>query len=278
MEDEKKKVEEAKKVEDEDDVLDPDDFEDEEDEEVEEEEKGEENTETSEDEASKAKEEEEAEKEKNAKAAERRRKREKAQREREAREAKIREDATVKAELGILKTNPYTEEPIEDAEDLKIYKIQKELEDEGLDPINDLPKRLAQNARKAAKEEAERQEKEQKDKEELDKKVSREVSELRQKYPSVNLAELAKDELFRKCLDGRAGRWTQVEIYELYVQKKAEADKKAKEDEANKIAEEGAKKISNPPSSTARGSSPQKNVDEMSREEFEAYFRDKYNA
>ena len=274
MEEEKKKVEEVKTEEDKD-VLDPDDFDEEEDEE---EENGEADTKTSEDEASKAKEEEEAEKEKNAKAAERRRKREKAQREREAREAKIREEATVQAKLGVLKTNPYTDEPIEDAEDLKIYEIQKQLDDEGLDPINDLPKRLAQNARKAAKEEAERLEKENKDKRELDEKVNREVTELRQKYPNVNLAELARDELFKQCLDGRAGRWTQVEIYEYYLQRKAEAAKAAKEDEVKKIAEEGAKKISNPPSSTARGSSPQKSVDEMSREEFETYFKNKYNA
>ena len=271
---EKKVVEEEVKDEDED-ILDPDDFDEEDDEE---EAEGEGDSKTSEEEPSKAEEEEESEKEKNAKAAERRRKREKAKKEREAREAKIREEATVKAELGILKVNPYTEEPIEDAEDLKIYKLQKELEDEGLDPINDLPKRLAQNARRAAKEEAEKLEKEQKDEKDFKERVNREVAELQKKYPKVNLAELAKDELFKECLNGRAGRWTQVEIYELYLQKKAETDKKEEENKAEEIAKEGAKKVSNPPSSTARGSSPQKTVEEMTPEEYEVYFRNKYNA
>ena len=276
MEDEKKKVEEEAKKVDDDDILDEDDFE--EDEEIEDEEDGEDDTKTSDDEASKAKEEEEAEKQKNAKAAERRRQREKEQREREAREAKIREEATVKAELGILKVNPYTDEKIEDNEDLKIYKIQKQLDDEGLDPVNDLPKRLAQLARKEAKEKAEKTEREEKERKEIDEKVNKEISELRQKYPKLNLAELAKDELFKECMSGRAGRWTQVEIYELYLQKKAAMNKKVEDNKAEKIAEEGAKKLSNPPSSTARGSSPQKTVEEMSREEFEAYFRNKYNA
>ena len=259
---EAKKVQEEEIVEDDDDLLDPDDFED-----------GEENTETEE----KSSETEDTEKEKNAKAAERRRKREKAQKERAEREAKIREEATLKAELGILKVNPYTEEPIEDEEDLKIYKIQKELEDEGKDPVNDLPKRLAENARKAQKEAKERIEKEEQDKLEINKKINEEISELKKKYPKVNLQELAHDELFKECLYGKAGRWTQVEIYELYLSKKEEADKKAAEEAADRAAKEAAKKISNPPSATARGNSPQKGIDDMTKEEFDRYFREKYN-
>lgn len=267
------KEKEAKKLvdeeEDDEEFLDPDDFDDEED--------GEDDTETSKT-SEKPDTEEESEKEKNAKAAERRRKREKAQKERAEREAKIREEATLNAELGILKVNPYTEEPIEDAEDLKIYKLQKELDDEGKDPINDLPKRLAENARKSAKEAKERQLQEERDKEEVQKKVSEDVAALQKAYPKVNLSELAKDELFQECLMGRAGRWTQIEIYELYLQKKAEADRKAQEEATKKATEEAAKKISNPPSATARGSSPQKSVNEMTKEEFERYFRDKYNS
>ena len=268
MEDKEK---EAKKVveEDENDLLDPDDFEDED--------SGEDNTETETSDDDKKSTEEDKEKEKNAKEAERRRKREKAQKERAEREAKIREEATLKAELGILKINPYTEEPIEDEEDLKIYKVQKELEDEGKDPVNDLPKRLAENARKAQKEAKESKEREEREKIEIDKKVKEEIAELKQKYPKLNLQELANDELFKECLYGRAGRWTQVEIYELYLSKKAAAEKKAEEEAAEKTAKEAAKKISNPPSATARGSSPQKGIDDMTKEEFERYFREKYN-
>lgn len=251
-------------------LIDPDDFDDDDEEDG--------KPKTSEEPTEETDTEEDKEKEKNAKEAERRRKREKAQKERAEREAKIREEATLNAELGILKVNPYTEEPIEDAEDLKIYKIQKELDDEGKDPINDLPKRMAENARKSAKEAKERQESEEREKTELNKKVNEEIAELRKAYPKVNLSELANDDLFKECLMGRAGRWTQVEIYELYLQKKATAENKAKEDAAKKTIEEGAKKISNPPSANARGSSPQKTIEEMTNEEFERYFKDKYNS
>ena len=272
MEEEKKKPVEAVKdeevvKEDEEEILDPDDFEDE----------GDDDTEPSEEEPSEsANEEVDKEKEKNAKAAERRRRREKAEKERAEREAKIREDATLKAELGILKVNPYTDEPIEDAEDLKIYKIQKELDDEGKDPVNDLPKRLAENARKAAKEAKEREESEQRAKQDIDNKVKQEIEEFRKKYPNVNLPELAKDKLFLECLNGRAGRWTQVEIYELYLNRKAQEAQKAEEEAKKELVEKGAKKLSNPPSATSAGSSPQKTLEEMSKEEFEAYFQKKY--
>lgn len=264
MEDKEKEV---KKVEDEDEILDPDDFEEEEEESA-----GEPTTSESSEPS-----EEEKEKEKNAKAAERRRKREKAEKERTEREAKIREEATLNAELGLLKVNPYTEEPILDAEDIKIYKLQKELEDEGKDPINDLPKRIAENARKAAKEAKERQEREEQEKQEVTRKVNEDIAELKKAYPNVNLNELAGDELYKECLKGRAGRWTQVEIYELYLRKKAEITKKAEEEAAKKATEEAAKKMSNPPSANARGSSPQKTIDDMTKEEFDRYFREKYN-
>lgn len=272
MEEKEKEAQAIEEVnEDEDDILDPDDFE-EEDEEVSEE--GDNTEEESSDDDEKKKEEEKA---KNAKAAERRRKREEAKKNREKREAAIREEAKINAELGILKVNPFTEEPIVDEEDLKIYKIQKELDDEGLDPINDLPKKLAERARneaKKAKEQAENAEKEQKER--MD-KINAEIKELRTKYPNVNTAELAEDPLFQKCLEGRAGRWSQVEIYELYLSKKSEAERKAEEEKTKKVVEEAAKKVSNPPSSNAKGNSPQKTIEDMTPEEFERYFNEKYS-
>ena len=251
--------EEESKVENDDDILDPDDFED--DEEDEEEPAKAEETES---------EKEKEEKAKNAKAAERRRKR-------EEREAKIREEAKLNAELGILKVNPYTEEPITDEEDLKIYKLQKELDDEGKDPINDLPKRIAENARKSIKEAKDKEENARKEEKERMEKINNEIKELVTKYPKVNTSELANDPLFQKCLEGRAGRWSQVEIYELYLREKADAEKKAKEEEVNKKVEETAKKVTKTPSSNAKGNSPQKTIEEMSDEEFERYFQEKYN-
>ena len=277
-----------------DEVLDPDDFDDDEEDVKGDDEPDKDDTpsekepsksdKSADDEDEQKQKEEKAKKERDSHFAELRRQKEakekeaKISREQEERERKIREEAKLEAELGILKENPYTGEKIVDAEDLKIYKLQKELDDEGKDPINDLPKRIAENARKAAKEAQERAEKEQKEKLELNTKINTEITELQNKYPKVNLSELAKDELFKECLNGRAGRWTQVEIYELYLQKKAEAEQKAKDDKTKGIVEEGGKKISQTPTSTTNGKRTSKKVEDMTDEEYEAYFAEKYGA
>lgn len=210
---------------------------------------------------------------KNAHFAELRRRREAEEKEKER---KIREEATIQAELGLLKRNPYTEEPITDAEDIKIYKIQKELDDEGKDPITDLPKRLAEINRKAIAEEKAKAEKEIAAKREQDDKISAEIKELREKYPKVDTAKLASDEIFKECLKGRAGRWSQTEIYELYLVKKAEADKKAEEEKTKSLVDKSAKKVTSTPTSTASGKISASSIADMSDEEFAKYWEEKY--
>lgn len=222
------------------------------------------------------------EKAKNARFAELRRKQEaeakaKAEEETRKREQKIRDEATLKAKLGVIKTNPYTEEPIHDEEDLKIYEIMKELEDEGKDPVADLGKRMAQLRRqeaekaKKAQEEADAKEKASKE------KIDAEINELRTKYPKVNTSELASDPLFQECLKGRAGRWTQVEIYEYYLEKKQEEDAKAKESKEKELLDEAGKKMSSTMSSAkGKGNGTPKKVQDMSDDEFDEYWKDKY--
>ena len=241
-------------------------------------EKSDENKETSEEKPSD--EEKEKEKAKNAEFAKKRREREaKEKEEREkaerlAREQKIREEATLKAKLGMLKTNPYTDEPIVDEEDLKIYELQKKLEDEGKDPVADLPKRLAEENRKKAKELAEKTKKDTEEAETRRKRISEEISELRSKYPKVNTAELAKDELFREVSQGRFGRWSLTEIYERYVDEKAKREEKEKEDKIKDKVD----KITKTPSSQNRGvNSPIKKVEDMTDEEFLDYYNKKYH-
>ena len=104
---------------------------------------------------------EEEQKKKNSEFARRRREKEEA--DRKAREQKLMAQAKTQGKLEMIKTNPYTRESIEDEEDLKIYEIQKQLDDEGLDPLNDLPKRLAEIKRKELKK-AEEQAKEKEEK------------------------------------------------------------------------------------------------------------------
>jgi len=219
-------------------------------------------------------EEKEREKAKNARFAEMRRKKEaeeKAKREAKEREKeqKIRDDATLKAKLDVIKTNPYTDEPIVDEEDLKIYEIQRKLDDEGKDPVSDLPKRLAEIRRaelRKAKEESEKKEKEEKERSE---KITAEIAELVKKYPKLNTAQLADDPLYQECMKGRAGRWTQVEIYELYLEKK-------KAEKEKEVVEKNGSKISKTPSSKANGAVTSKDISSMSDEEFEKYWKEHY--
>lgn len=226
--------------------------------------------------------EKEKEAKKNAQFAEMRRqkeakeKAEKEEAERIAREQKIRDEATLKAELGILKKNPYTEEPIVDEDDLFIYKLQKELDDEGKDPVTDLPKKIAEYNRNAKKVAEQKANAEAKAKSDIDQKIANEVNELRNKYPDVNTAELAKDPLFREILDGKVGRWSQLEIYEYYLVKKAEAEKNKADKDNKTIIEENGKKITKTPSSSASGRHTPKSVESMTEEEFREYYNNKY--
>lgn len=226
----------------------------------------------SEDEKAKAK----AEAEKNAKFAEMRRqkeakeKAEKAEKERLAKEAKIKEDAKVEAELGVIKTNPYTDKPIVDESDLKIYKLQKQLEEEGKDPVNDLPSKLAELERQAkAKSEAEANEKAKADKEIAD-RAKQETSELREKHPELNTAELADDPIWKEVSKDKVGRWSLNEIYELlYLPAKAKADKKSeKEGENKEEIDEHGKKVTKVPSSKSNGGKSSKGYLDMTDEEY----------
>lgn len=215
---------------------------------------------------------------KNAKFAEMRRQKEaeekalKEKAELEAKEAKIRKEAAEQAELGLLKTNPYTQEPITDAEDLSVYKIQRALEEEGKDPVKDLPKRLAELNRKRNKDEADKEQARVAADKELSDRAAKENLELREKYPDVNTMELAADPLFKQCMHGRIGRWSLVEVYELYLDKKKKADEEAEQKRIN----ESSNTTSKTPSAGANGSPVSKKTSDMTDEEFKDYWKQKY--
>lgn len=238
-------------------------------------------------EPSESKSDEELEKEKKAKKdshyAELRRKKEAEEKarinaEREARENKIREEATLQAELGIMKRNPYTDEPIEDEEDLKIYKLQKELEEEGKDPITDLPKKIAENNRKVRKEAEAKKVQQETAQAEEQKRFDAEYNELIKKYPEVNVDELAKDPVFLEVIKGKYGRWTQLEMYEAYLVAKAKVKDTESKDKIDKAVSEKSTKMSKTPSSSANGKATSKSVLDMSAEEFKEYWANKYGS
>lgn len=220
----------------------------------------------------KAKAEAEEQKKRNAEYAKKRREQEEA--ERKKREAQIREETKREVELGIYKTNTFTNEPIVDEEDLEIYKIMKSLEEEGLDPINDLPKRIAKLNKEKKAENQKKAEQEKKEQENL----SKDIADFVKKYPSVNLKELADNDEFIKFSNGKVGRWTTAEIYEAFManQKAKDVDKKQK-DEDKEIDKKADQVTKTPSTNHGKNSSTVVDLDKMSAEEFEDYFEKKYN-
>lgn len=220
--------------------------------------------------------EEELEKEKRAEFARKRREREaaeKEERERKEREERIKREAATQAELGMIKENPWTKKPIKDEKDLEIYKIMKELDDQGKDPLEDLPEALAERARKREEESKKAVDDEKKVADELKK----EIDDLRKKYPKVNTRELADDPLYNEIAEEKGGRWTVTEIYEEYLKRKGTKKPDADEDEQHRIEEiaKGNKQTSSNGGSAGKGG--QKPVSEMTPEEFRAYYKQKYH-
>jgi translation initiation factor IF-2 len=215
-----------------------------------------------------------AEAEKNAYHAKKRREREAA--EKAQREKQIRDEATLEAELKMMKVNPYTNEKIVDEEDLKIYKLQKQIEDDGGDPLADLPKALAHQNRKEAQERKKLAEQSQANQN----KLAEEAKELFAKYPeAMNTAQ--NDQELLDLMAEKSGRWTMVECYEHLVQKRkveANVKKKAQNDQKKKeVVGEATKKYNKTPSSQPNGSkNSEKSVLTMTDEEFEKFWKSKY--
>ena len=157
-----------------------------------------------------------AEAEKNSYYAQKRREREAA--EKAKREKEIREAAKLEAQLEMLKTNPYTNEKIVDEEDLRIYKLQKAIEEKGGDPISDLPKALAEQNRKEAQERKALAEQEQANKLRLDKQAS----DLYAKYPEARQTAPEDLELLGLIEEKNKddSKWTMTDCYEFLVMKR----------------------------------------------------------
>lgn len=205
---------------------------------------------------------EETEAERNAKFAEKRRAKE--AKEREAREAKIKEAAKLEVKLGIIKENPYTNKPVKDEEDLKIYELMKEIDESGGDPINDLPERIAADNRKLA------EERRAKEAEEVNRqnKTNEEVKELSKAYPELNLMELSKDNEYLQLCESKGGRWTMLECYEYLVSKREKQKTAEKAKEEDETVKEGSKKVTKVPSSTNGKKHSSQNYLEMTDEEY----------
>ncbi len=193
-------------------------------------------------------------------AAERREREARAKAEREAREAERK--AYVKGQLDTLRTNPYTDEPISDEIDLEQYKLMRELDEAGKDPVRGFAKAWAERTRseEAKKADAEK-ESQAKSKADAD-RAKAEVDDLLSAYPGTDTAALAKDEGFQRFASGKYGRWTLTEIYEAY---------KAKDG-----GQAGNRARRSSPSSLPGGTNEPKSLKDMTDDEFLAYRMEKY--
>lgn len=196
----------------------------------------------------------------NARFAQERREREaqaKAKAEKEAREAERK--AYVKGQVDTLKTNPYTGDPITDETDLEQYKVMKELDEKGDDPLKGFAKAWADRTRS----EMSKREQAQAKKAEEAKQAQKEVDDLVAAYPGLDVPALVKDDAFQKFASGKYGRWTLTEIYETY---KAKDGRQA----------ESKPRAKSSPSSMAGGTSEPKSINDMTDDEFLRYRSEKY--
>lgn len=194
--------------------------------------------------------------EENAKFANIRRKaEEEAQKKIKEAESKAYEKGRLEAYKG--KINPYTNKPIVDSSDIEMYETMYKLEQEGKDPINDLPEALTDRRReeqKALAEERERKE-----------KARQEIEDFEKKYPDVNIPELLNDSFFNDYISGK--NKSLIDLYEGFNN-----FKNAFRNSAVNVAKQTiANSQSSPGSLSGNGEEPILDFNTMSSEEFQKY-------
>lgn len=192
--------------------------------------------------------------------------REKEQKEKEAREEQIRKEAYEKGKIDATKVNPFTNKPIEDKYDLKIYELQKKIKDKGGDPIADLPSELA----KLEREEARKQSDAALAKAKEDENILKDIEDFKSKYKDVDVKALLNDPLFDKFSNGKLGNGKDsfIKVYEDFLEfKKLVSSSKDDEEEQKKRESDAKKKGSAPSSNGGKTKDEKTSYSKMSKEE-----------
>ena len=156
-------------------------------------------------------------------------------REKEKAEEKAKQELEFyKREIGL---NPWTEQPIEDADDIAEYRLMKQIEKEGGDPINDYAKRLKLQ-RKEKKEQKETKASNvsfsELTEEQKQARVNEEITEFSSQYPDVNVSELFANEGFIDFAGEYLGKIPLTVAYGMY--QKSASFKQAQNDAITKKA------------------------------------------
>ena len=200
----------------------------------------------------------------NAKMAEARRKREEEQKRREEEiRKKAFEEGKKAGQLESQKVNTFTNEPIKDDIDLDIFKLQQKIQEEGGDPVKDLPKRLAERQRQRAEETKKETEAKQESKKKLQSDLEGYYGEFDSKDEAIKFFKEDKGfALFRK---GKVGNQPLSEIYRDY---------QAFLKESGGSGGGGDSKSSKTPKPGGTSTKPgAKKVSEMTDEEFDRYWK-----
>lgn len=156
-------------------------------------------------------------------------------REREKAEEKAKQELEFyQREIGV---NPWTEQPIEDADDIAEYRLMKQIEKEGGDPLTEYAKRVKLQ-RKEKKEQAQSNVSNasfnELTEEQRQARVNAEITEFSDKYPEVNVSELFEDEGFIEFAGEYLGKIPLTVAYGMY--QKSAVFKQAQSDAINKKA------------------------------------------
>ncbi len=174
-------------------------------------------------------------KEQNALFAKARREKERAQELQKAR-AEAEAAERVKNVIEYVKTNPYNNKPITNADEVNQYLRMKRIGDSGGDPIGDYASEIDREEQ-AKKDEANKQA-------ESQAKIQSDVSDFRKAYPEVDLTNLlTNDDLFRLIMENNLNSENEKslkEVYGTYLKIRAKYEKEAE----NKTVETLAKKSS----------------------------------
>lgn len=128
--------------------------------------------------------------------------------EQKAKIEKAREEARIEAIISFAKTNKYTGEKLEDAEDVALYEAMIEYEANGGDPVEDMAKIFkSMKAKSKAETETKATQEEQ---------TKKDIEDFKKAYPNADLNSLLADSRFEKFAKGKLGNMPLSEIYADY--------------------------------------------------------------
>ncbi len=168
-------------------------------------------------------------KEQNADYARARREREQSEALQKARKSAAEEER-VKSVIEFVKTNPYTQKPITNAEEVKQYLRMKAISDKGGDPVNDYADEIDRELQEKTKAENERAEYQQ--------KIVSDTNNFRKAHPEVDLNELLHDVCFQGMFALNEGKSLQEVYDKVYLPYIAKIEKSANIKAAQKVAQE----------------------------------------